>query len=85
MLILIAILLWLFGEDQSCKADYEDYMKNQIKKENDALQRLLDQEHARLMIEKQLAERNEYRRKITRSIAKDEHGRVVAQEIIEEV
>jgi len=85
MLILIAILLWLFGEDQSCKADYEDYMKNHIKKENDALQRLLDQEHARLMIEKQLAERNEYRRKITRNIAKDEHGRVVAQEIIEEV
>lgn len=84
MLILIAILLWLFGEDQSCKADYEDYMKSQIKKENQALQELLDREHARAMIEKQLREREAYRRKITRNVARDERGRVVAQEVIEE-
>lgn len=87
-MMLLALILWLFGEDQRCKADHEDYMQKQIRESNRALQELLETERARRAIEEQLALQRAYReshRRITRSYAKDKDGRIVAQEIIEEV
>lgn len=77
MIIVLCIILFLWGCTQCWSAD--EYEKSEYGKERRHREMLEQRE--RLAEEHRL----QRRRRITRTCARDEHGRFVAQEIIEEV
>ena len=76
--LLIGLLLWLFGEEQCCKAEEVKYHEFECERRHKELMAQRERQH------KELLRTQKRRSKITRNIAKDEYGRVLAQEIIEE-
>ncbi|MBR7063842.1 MAG: hypothetical protein IKI31_01610 [Treponema sp.] len=74
MLLLLSIILILWGvsglfDDAQCKAErYNDRLREEKRKNN---------------IIKAMKENKTKNKRITRTVAKDEHGRVIAQEIEE--
>lgn len=75
MIILFCILLFLWGSDQCCKAD--EYERTEFNKER---------RHREIMEQREKMLRTQQKKKrITRNYARDERGRFIAQEIIEEI
>ncbi|MBR5647240.1 MAG: hypothetical protein IKX23_11425 [Treponema sp.] len=93
MIILLAIIIWLYADYQQNLTDHEQKMREN----NESLEKILERDRAQRMIEKQIALRDEYRLKtmqksrkngrqrITRTYAQDQDGRIIVQEIIEDI
>ena len=74
MIVLFCIFLFLWGCSQTCSA--HEYEHTEFERER---------RHRELMEQKErLARTKQKKKKITRNIARDEKGRFVAREIIEE-
>lgn len=76
--ILIGLLLWILGEHECCKAEEVKYHEFECERRHRELMEMQERQH------KELLRTQQKKSKITRNIAKDEYGRVIAQEIIEE-
>lgn len=74
MIILLCILLFLWGNEQCVKAD--EHSRTEAERER---------RHRELMEQREKMLRTQQKkRKVTRNIIRDERGRIIAQEIIEE-
>lgn len=97
MIILLAIIIWLYADYQQNLADHEQKMRKQMRDNNESLEKILERDRAQRMIEEQLALTEEYRLKtmqksrkngrqrITRTYAQDKDGRIIVQEVIEDI
>lgn len=97
MIILLAIIIWLYADYQQNLADHEQKMRKQMRDNNESLEKILERDRAQRMIEEQLTLTEEYRLKtmqksrknsrqrITRTYAQDKDGRIIVQEVIEDI
>lgn len=76
MILIICIILFIWACDVSAQEH-----DNEVRRKRDY--ETAERRHREKL--EALHKRPETRRKVTRTVAKDEHGRCVAQEIVEEV
>lgn len=74
MIIVLCIILFLWGCTQCWSAD--EYKKSEYGKER---------RHREMLEQRKRLAEEQRKKRVTRTYARDEHGRFVAQEIIEEV